>query len=70
MPTKKLKKGDTVSWKSSQGTVTGTVVKKTTRALSIKSHTVAASKENPEYIVRSKKTGATAAHTPGALKKT
>ncbi|RYG31358.1 DUF2945 domain-containing protein, partial [bacterium] len=35
----------------------------------IKSHTVKASKENPEYLVKSDKTGAEAAHKPDELKK-
>ena len=67
--TKELKKGDKVSWESSQGTVHGTVEKKQTSETHIKGHKVAASKENPEYIVKSDKTGAKAAHKPDALKK-
>jgi hypothetical protein len=35
----------------------------------IKSHHVAASKEHPEYLVVSDKTGAEAAHKASALKK-
>ncbi len=35
----------------------------------IKTHHVAASPENPEYLVESDKTGTTAAHKPDALKK-
>ena len=64
-----LKAGDKVQWKSSQGTVTGKVKKKLTTATDIKGHHVAASKDNPEYLVASDKTGAEAAHKPGALKK-
>jgi hypothetical protein len=37
--------------------------------MKIKSHVVAASKKNPEYLVESEKTGAIAAHKPSALKK-
>jgi len=65
-----LKAGDKVQWKSSQGTVTGKVKKKLTTPTDIKGHHVAASKDNPEYLVASDKTGAEAAHKPGALKKT
>ena len=65
-----LKAGDKVQWKSSQGTVTGEVKKKLTAPTDIKSHHVAASKDNPEYLVASDKTGAEAAHKPGSLKKT
>lgn len=66
---KQLKKGDKVSWESSQGTVEGKVQKKVTSPTEIKGHHVAASEENPEFLVKSDKTGAVAAHKPGALKK-
>ena len=64
-----LKKGDAVSWSSSQGKVEGRVVKTLTSPIDIKGHHVAASKENPEVLVRSDRTGAEAAHKPGSLKK-
>lgn len=66
---KDLKKGDKVTWDTSQGETHGTVEKKLTSPTDIKSHHVAASKENPEYLVKSDKTGAEAAHKPDALKK-
>jgi hypothetical protein len=69
MKEKRLNKGDKVAWRSSQGTVTGKVVGKTTKATKIKTHRVAASKSNPQYIVKSDKTGAKAAHKASALKK-
>ena len=61
------KAGDKVSWKSHGGTAHGHVVKKQTTPTTIKGHKVAASKENPEYIVETDD-GARAAHKPGALK--
>lgn len=64
-----LKKGDAVTWDSSQGTIAGKVERKITKPTDIKGHHVAASKDNPEYVVRSDKTGAEAAHKPEALKK-
>lgn len=64
-----LKKGDRVEWNTSQGKTTGTVKQKLTSPRDIKGHHVAASKENPEYLVESEKTGAEAAHKPEALKK-
>jgi len=64
-----FKKGDKVTWNSSQGEVTGTVERKLTKATRIKQHDVAASPDNPEYLVRSDKTGAEAAHKPEALRK-
>jgi Hypervirulence associated proteins TUDOR domain len=66
---KNLKKGDEVEWKSSQGTIKGTVVRRVTRPMEIKGHHVAADADNPEILVMSKKTGALAAHKPGSLKK-
>ena len=63
-----VKAGDKVSWSSSGGHSTGKVVKKLTRPMDIKGHHVAASKDNPEYLVETDK-GAQAAHKPGSLKK-
>ena len=64
-----LKKGDKVEWKTSQGKTTGEVEKKLTSPTDIKGHHVAASEDNPEYLVKSDKTGKEAAHKPEALKK-
>lgn len=64
-----LKKGDKVTWKTPQGETSGTVEQKLTEETTIKGHHVAASDENPEYLVKSDKTGAEAAHKPEALKK-
>ena len=66
----KLKKGDKVEWETSQGKTKGTVKKKLTAPTSIKGHQVAASKENPEYLVESDKSGGEAAHKLSALRKT
>ena len=64
-----FKAGDKVQWHSSQGTVHGTIKKKLTSPTDIKGHHVAASPDNPEYLVVSDKTGAEAAHKAEALKK-
>lgn len=63
-----VRKGDKVSWQSHGGTAHGIVEKKQTTPTTIKGHAVAASPDNPEYIVRTAK-GARAAHKPGALTK-
>jgi hypothetical protein len=63
------KRGDTVTWKTSQGTTKGTVERKLTAPTKIKGHAVAASSDHPEYLVVSEKTGAKAAHKASALKK-
>lgn len=67
--TKEFKKGDKVEWKTSQGTTTGEVKQKLTSPTDIKGHHVAASEDNPEYLIESDKTGKEAAHKPDALKK-
>lgn len=64
-----FKKGDKVEWNSTQGKITGEVKKKLTSPTDIKGHHVAASKDNPEYLVESEKTGKEAAHKPDSLKK-
>jgi len=64
-----LKPGDKVAWNTSQGETKGEVIRKQTSPTQIKSHKVAASKDDPQYIVESDKTGAQAAHKPDALKK-
>lgn len=63
-----FKKGDRVEWKSAQGTVEGVVKRKLTEPTDIKGHHVAASDDNPEYLVESDRTGKEAAHKPEALK--
>jgi len=67
--TTSFRKGDKVEWHSSQGTVHGTVLQKLTEPTDIKGHHVAASPDEPQYLVRSDKTGAEAAHKAEALKK-
>ena len=64
-----LKKGDAVEWETSQGKTSGTVKKKLTKPSDIKGHHVAASKDNPEYLVESEKSGKEAAHKPETLRK-
>ena len=64
-----LKKGDKVEWNTSQGKTEGTVKKKLTSPTDIKGHHVAASKENPEYLVETEESGKEAAHKPESLKK-
>ncbi|MGP3698148.1 DUF2945 domain-containing protein [Rhodobacter sp. NSM] len=67
--TKNLKKGDAVTWNTSQGKTSGHVVKKQTGDTRIKGHKVSASPDDPQYVVASDKTGAKAAHKPEALRK-
>ena len=67
--TKDFEVGDKVSWSSMQGKVTGSVKKKLTALMNIKTHHVAASPENPQLLVESANSGKVAAHKPAALKK-
>jgi len=62
------KKGDHVTWSSHGGTAHGVVEKKQTSPTTIKGHKVAASKDNPEFIVKSDN-GGRAAHKAEALRK-
>jgi hypothetical protein len=64
---KELKPGDGVQWNTPQGKTTGTVKKKLTAAKTIKGHVAKASKQNPEYLVQSDKSGKQAAHKPNEL---
>ena len=64
-----VKVGDKVGWESSGGHSTGKVVKKLTSPMKIKGHKVAASPDNPEYLVETGE-GKQAAHKPDALTKT
>ena len=63
-----FKAGDKVTWATSQGETHGKVVREQTSPTRIKGHEVKASKEDPQYIVRSDQSGKEAAHKPGALK--
>jgi hypothetical protein len=63
---KDLKSGDRVSWSSHGGKAHGKVVKKVTSPMSIKGHKVAASKDNPEFLVETDE-GKQAAHKAEAL---
>ena len=64
-----LKKGDRVEWNTSQGKTRGTVERELVGETKIKEHNVAASPDNPEFLVKSEKSGAVAAHKPDAQKK-
>ena len=69
MAEKSFKPGDKVEWDSAGGHSIGKVVKKVTAPTKIKGHEVKASPDNPEYIVKSDKSGKVAAHKPSSLKR-
>jgi hypothetical protein len=62
-------KGDKVSWGTSQGKTTGVVEEKRTSSFQLKKQKFNASEDEPYYIVRSDKSGETAAHKGSALTK-
>ncbi len=63
------KKGDHVSWGTSQGKTEGVVEKIVTSPTKVKGFTAKASKEHPEVMVKSVKSGKAAVHKPEELKK-
>ena len=66
---KGLKKGDRVEWRSHGGKAEGKVEKKITSDTEEAGRKVKASKGEPQYKVRSEKSGGSAVHKPRALKK-
>lgn len=63
------KKGDKVEWGTPQGKTHGTVEKVVTTETKVKSHVAKATKEHPEVLVHSDKSGKQAVHKPEELKK-
>lgn len=63
-----LERGDKVEWNTPQGKTRGRVVKKLTHETHVKGHKVAASPDNPEFLVKSDSSGKEAAHKPESLK--
>ena len=61
--------GDHVEWNSEAGRVRGTIKKKITSAIKFKTYTVRASKDEPQYLIKSDKTDPLAMHKGAALKK-
>ncbi|MFG3248671.1 DUF2945 domain-containing protein [Streptomyces sp. NPDC048187] len=64
-----LKKGDKVAWSSHGSRTEGEVEKKITERTEAAGRTVDASSDDPQYQVRSDKSGRSAVHKPSALKK-
>ena len=65
----KLKVGDRVTWNSEAGHVSGTIIKVHTRDFEYKGYTHHASKDDPQYGIKSDKTAHVAAHKGSALHK-
>ena len=70
MPMKdEFRVGDHVEWNSEAGRVCGTIKKRVTSAIKFKTYTVRASKEEPQYLIKSDKTDHLAMHKGSALRK-
>src|SRR4051794_14376159 len=63
-----FKQGDRVTWKSHGGEAIGRVEKKITSETEAGGRKVVASKNEPQYLVKSEKSGGEAVHKPEALK--
>jgi Hypervirulence associated proteins TUDOR domain len=64
-----VKQGDRVRWRSHGGEAVGTVERKITEDTEAGGRTVRASKDEPQYLVKSEKSGGTAVHKPDALER-
>jgi hypothetical protein len=69
MSKQEFRKGDEVTWQSHGSTAEGTVEERITSDTTAAKRTVRASKDEPQYRVRSDKSGNDAVHKPEALKK-
>jgi hypothetical protein len=64
-----LKAGDHVEWNSEAGRVRGTIKKKIVAPMRFKGYTVHASKEEPQYLMKSDTTDHLAMHRGAILRK-
>ena len=69
MTTQRFKRGDHVSWNSEAGRVSGRITRVLTSEIKFKGYTVHASKDEPQYEIKSDKTDHIAMHKGSALHK-
>jgi hypothetical protein len=67
--TKTFKIGDHVSWNSEAGRVSGRIVRVHTRNMNYKGYIHHASRDDPQYEIKSDKTDHVALHKGGALRR-
>jgi hypothetical protein len=65
----RFKVGDRVAWNSEAGRVSGRIIKVHTTDFDYKGHTHRASKDDPQYEIKSDKTDHVAAHKASALRR-
>lgn len=68
MGKRKLRRGDRVTWRSHGETVHGDVEEEITERTETAGRVVLASRQSPQYRVRSDKSGRDAVHRPEALR--
>ena len=69
MTKKRFSRGDHVSWNSEAGRVRGRITRVVTTRTTFKGYTVHASKDEPQYEIKSDKTDHIAMHKGSALRK-
>lgn len=69
MTAQRFKRGDHVSWNSEAGRVSGRITRIVTSEIEFKGYTVHASKDEPQYEIKSDKTDHVAMHKGSALSK-
>jgi len=69
MAAKRFKRGDHVSWNSEAGRVRGRITRVVTSPTKFKSYTVHASRDEPQYEIKSDTTDHIAMHKGSALRK-
>ncbi|MFZ0089831.1 MAG: DUF2945 domain-containing protein [Solirubrobacteraceae bacterium] len=62
-----FKQGDRVRWDAGNQSSVGTIERKITSDTEAGGRTVRASEDDPQYLVRSEKTGRTAVHRPESI---
>ena len=67
--TQEFKRGDRVEWSFRGRPVRGKVRRRLTRRTEIAGQVVAASKDDPRYVVRTEKSGRETARRPSALRR-
>jgi hypothetical protein len=66
---RKFRKGDKVEWNSHGSKAAGIVESKVISDAELAGRVVRATKDDPQYLVKSEKSGGEAVHKPDALKK-
>ncbi len=67
--TQKFSRGDKVEWNSHGSKAVGKVESKVVSDTKLASRVVRASEDDPQYLVKSEKSGGEAVHKPEALRK-